>query len=564
MDKIEQPFKQSFDIDFGEIQPQNQPSKKSKIIKISALIVAGVAIITTVALLVAHFKFGLFDKEVYDLASVKREVYSADFFNEEKTIKTRMGYVNGENFEKEQLINTNFLVLLTDKKEEKIGTFINTAFLVVLDSKTKVDGVETELGSLNIFDEKSVKDFESNPDGFKHPFAYFKFYENGTLIDINLPKQTDPLNARNIIDLINNVIPKLSRNKTEDDKDGLEIKTRTNRKKKTFSEYTPPKEYMEKYTKAKFKGSKITKLVETDVEDEKITEIRANTNVYLETQKNEDNTNHFGLENFKFDISSKIVATKNEKEKTVVAKLLENLASKIEFINSDKLMELYYEKVDEEKNTEEAIVEQQKRNLAGVDAKLYWEWVLLNKDILGTSVSASYVIDFSSTKITNKIVIKAGRVTLTFGNKDGLSKKEGQNKEDSSSSTGKDFTLCSVPLYAGLIHLDVKLSFSLSYGIKFETNYDVTVKLNGKVDLKAEINAGGWFVKLTMGVKGNMIDANFSTKFGKSSGLYSKKNFSLTIGAGNITGYLNGEVGGQKLVNVQLEIWKGFTPKQIF
>ena len=564
MDKIEQPFKQSFDIDFGEIQPQNQPSKKSKIIKISALIVAGVAIITTVALLVAHFKFGLFDKEVYDLASVKREVYSADFFTEEKTIKTRMGYVNGENFEKEQLINTNFLVLLTDKKEEKIGTFINTAFLVVHDSKTKVDGVETELGSLNIFDEKSVKDFESNPDGFKHPFAYFKFYENGTLIDINLPKQTDPLNARNIIDLINNVIPKLSRNKTEDDKDGLEIKTRTNRKKKTFSEYTPPKEYMEKYTKAKFKGSKITKLVETDVEDEKITEIRANTNVYLETQKNEDNTNHFGLENFKFDISSKIVATKNEKEKTVVAKLLEKLASKIEFINSDKLMELYYEKVDEEKNTEEAIVEQQKRNLAGVDAKLYWEWVLLNKDILGTSVSASYVIDFSSTKITNKIVIKAGRVTLTFGNKDGLSKKEGQNKEDSSSSTGKDFTLCSVPLYAGLIHLDVKLSFSLSYGIKFETNYDVTVKLNGKVDLKAEINAGGWFVKLTMGVKGNMIDANFSTKFGKSSGLYSKKNFSLTIGAGNITGYLNGEVGGQKLVNVQLEIWKGFTPKQIF
>ena len=564
MDKIEQPFKQSFDIDFGEIQPQNQPSKKSKIIKISALIVTGVAIITTVALLVAHFKFGLFDKEVYDLASVKREVYSADFFNEEKTIKTRMGYVNGENFEKEQLINTNFLVLLTDKKEEKIGTFINTAFLVVLDSKTKVDGVETELGSLNIFDEKSVKDFESNPDGFKHPFAYFKFYENGTLIDINLPKQTDPLNARNIIDLINNVIPKLSRNKTEDDKDGLEIKTRTNRKKKTFSEYTPPKEYMEKYTKAKFKGSKITKLVETDVEDEKITEIRANTNVYLETQKNEDNTNHFGLENFKFDISSKIVATKNEKEKTVVAKLLEKLASKIEFINSDKLMKLYYEKVDEEKNTEEAIVEQQKRNLAGVDAKLYWEWVLLNKDILGTSVSASYVIDFSSTKITNKIVIKAGRVTLTFGNKDGLSKKEGQNKEDSGSSTGKDFTLCSVPLYAGLIHLDVKLSFSLSYGIKFETNYDVTVKLNGKVDLKAEINAGGWFVKLTMGVKGNMIDANFSTKFGKSSGLYSKKNFSLTIGAGNITGYLNGEVGGQKLVNVQLEIWKGFTPKQIF
>lgn len=53
--------------------------------------------------------------------------------------------------------------------------------------------------------------------------------------------------------------------------------------------------------------------VETDVEDEKIKEIRSNTNLYLQTQKNEDNTNHFGLEDFKFDLSSKIKATKNDK-----------------------------------------------------------------------------------------------------------------------------------------------------------------------------------------------------------------------------------------------------------
>ena len=570
MEKNEQPFKHSFEIEDAKLPPQNQPSKKSKIIKISVIIVACLAIITTVALLVAHFKFGLFDAEVYELASVEREVYSADFFTEEKSIKTRMGYVNGKNFEKEQLIHTNFLVLVTDKTEEDIGTFINTAFLVVLDSKSKIDGVEAELGSLDIFDEKAVKDFESNPDGFKHPFAYFKFYENGTLIEINLPKQIDLLDARSMIDLINNVIPKLTRNKTEDDKDHLEIRTRTSRKKKTFSEYVPPKEYVEKYSKAKFKGSKITKIVETDVEDDKITEIRANTNVYLETQKNENNSNHFGLEDFKFDISSKIIATKNEKEKIGVAKLLEKLASKIEFINSEKLMEKRYEKVEEEKNAEQETdaVEQQRRNLADVEANLYWEWVLLKKDILGTSVSASYVIDFSTAAITNNIVIKAGRITLSFGNKYGFSKKEDKNKKDKEekkSSSGKDYTLCIIPLYAGVIDLEIGLSFSLSHGIKRGPNDgDITVELNGKIDLKAQVNAGGWFIKASMGVKGNMIDATFSNSFTEKYGLYHSKSSNLKLGAGSITGYLNGEIFGFELVNVEYEIWKGFNPINIY
>ena len=66
---------------------------------------------------------------------------------------------------------------------------------------------------------------------------------------------------------------------------------------KTFSKYDPPKEFYDKYSKSTFKGSKISKLVETDVEDDKISEIRSNTNLYLETEKDGEEEKYF--ENYK-------------------------------------------------------------------------------------------------------------------------------------------------------------------------------------------------------------------------------------------------------------------------
>lgn len=561
MEKGEEIFKQSFDIDLGDYKIHEQKSNKSKIIKISAIIVAGIALITTVALLIAHFKYGAFYSEIYQVGNIKREIYSADYFTEEKIFKTKMGYINGENVEQEQLITTNFVVLVTDREEFKVNgkiDYINTAFLVQLDSKLKMNDKEVELGSLNIFDENAIKDFESNPDGEKHPFAYFKFYENGTLININLPKQTNSLDAENIINLVNNVIPQLTRNRTDDKNNGIEIKTRTDKKKKTFAKFEPPKEYLDKYTKFKFRGSKVSKLVETDVEDEKIKEIRSNTNLYLQTQKNEDNTNHFGLEDFKFDLSSKIKATKNDKQKIDDAKLIEKLASKLEFIDSEKLMEslLIKEGVVKDSGEETAVEEPKQRNL-GVNAKLYWEWVLFNKDILGQEVSASYIVDFTYAKITNKIQLKAGPLTLALGNKYGVTNQGGKNADDSGSSKDTDITLCTIPIY-GVANLKIKISFSVSYGFKFETSNDITVKLNGKVDLKAEIDLVAKF-----GVRGNMIDADFKTKFGKVSGKYSQKDFCIEIGAGAISGYVTASIGGFNLFNAELKIWEGFGKKRI-
>ena len=64
-----------------------------------------------------------------------------------------------------------------------------------------------------MFDEKERKKLESNPDGAKYPMAVFTFTDDGKIQEINLPNNMDEYNADSIIELINKVIPKLTRNK---------------------------------------------------------------------------------------------------------------------------------------------------------------------------------------------------------------------------------------------------------------------------------------------------------------------------------------------------------------
>ena len=104
----------------------------------------------------------------------------------------------------------------------------------------------------------------------------FHFFENGTIYDINLPEEMNKEEAQNMVDLINNVIPKLTRNKTEDEKKGILIKKKSFKKSHSFIEYENPKEFMDKYTNTTFKDSTIIKEVEREIENEKINEINSN------------------------------------------------------------------------------------------------------------------------------------------------------------------------------------------------------------------------------------------------------------------------------------------------
>ena len=340
-------FKQTFNIDFSNV-PQPEPvqkSRKTKYIILGLIILASIAIITTVVLLVGHYKYGLFDDETYKIADVKREIYSAEYFSETKTVKSKLSYTSGELNERVQKIETNFVVIITDKQPLENNNFLNTAILVILQSNIESEGQKIPLNAFNIFDENAVKEFEKSSNNEKYPMAVFHFYEDGTIKDINLSKEMDKTDAQNIIDLINSVVPKLVRNKKEDSENGLEIKTRTDKKKKSYVEYQPPKEYVDRYTKSQFKGSKITKTIERDIEDEKITEIRTNMNLYLETQKEEDeNYIEFGLKDFYYDTSSVIIATENEEKNEDKVNLVKRLISKLDLVDSGKLIETILKK----------------------------------------------------------------------------------------------------------------------------------------------------------------------------------------------------------------------------
>ena len=184
MEKNEETFKQTFNVDFGENHQEIiLSSKKSKICKIATLIVAGIAIITTTVLLVAHFKYGLFGSKSSQIIEINREANSLEFFSETRNLKTKMTYASGQTASTEQEIDTDFVVLLKEKKEIKEkSTFYNTGYIVILGSKAKANEEEAQLDSFNIFNEKIIKEFEANPNGSKYPIAQFSFYEDGTLI----------------------------------------------------------------------------------------------------------------------------------------------------------------------------------------------------------------------------------------------------------------------------------------------------------------------------------------------------------------------------------------------
>ena len=267
-----------------------------------------------------------------------------------------MAYTSGELEEINTLVETDFAVMLTSKEES-----LNTANLVILKSKTKIKDEEASLNSFDIFDEKVVKEFEKNPNGTKYPMSEFHFFENGTIYDINLPEEMNKEEAQNMVDLINNVIPKLTRNKTEDEKKGILIKKKSFKKSQSFIEYENPKEFTDKYTNTTFKGSSITKEVEREIENEKINEINSNTNLFLETQEEKNNKYYidFGFKNFYYNSSSKITLTQNEKDKKDTINLVKRLYSKLSLIESEKLIK---DKIEKEIKEEQYNLNQNESN----------------------------------------------------------------------------------------------------------------------------------------------------------------------------------------------------------
>ena len=104
---------------------------------------------------------------------------------------------------------------------------------------------------------------------------------------------------KQFLDLIKKVIPKLSRNKKEDISNGLQITSKKVNNKRTIIQSEAPREY------DYFKGSRYSRVIKTEIENDQITNIVSDDNLYMQSQPEEKEI-IYGPKDFHFDSKSEI------------------------------------------------------------------------------------------------------------------------------------------------------------------------------------------------------------------------------------------------------------------
>lgn len=130
-------------------------------------------------------------------------------FNEIKKISTEILTENGKEMIN-QTIATDFLVTINYKKKLNYFGVINYLYNATLILFNQVYDKEINQG-LNFDDKNIIKQILNHPENYSQSIAKFAFYENGSLAEIYLSNDIDFFNASSMIDLIENIIPKISR-----------------------------------------------------------------------------------------------------------------------------------------------------------------------------------------------------------------------------------------------------------------------------------------------------------------------------------------------------------------
>ena len=480
-------------------EPEMVSEKPSKVKFILAILASTLILATVTTLLIGHLKFDWFKSNEYNInAKINRQIYQANYFSEKKTLTTKISFSNAPSVNKMYDLDSDFVVFLTEKNAN-----INNAILVLLSSKMTSEEGQSDLAHLNLFDKEELKKIELNPDGAKYPLGKFKFTDEGKILEIKLPNNMDEYNAQTIIELIEKVIPKLSRNKQEDISNGLEIKTNTVKNKKIIVQNESPKEYQE------FKGSKFSRIVKTEIENEQITNIESKSNIYLESKPEEEEIT-FGPKDFKFDLNSEIVSTNVKYEQKEDIELIQKISEKFNFIDYQDLLKKIKEKnAEKNKNIEERINPEEKpkslRQL-GFPISGNKEFKLASFNLLGQTITIKYIVSVSSSKAENKIEISSNLGSFSFGNK-GCSGAMGDSYkyyQHIFTFVFPNFPAVSVGCYA---------QGSLSWEIGFQSgsgkSTKLYAKLSGTLGLGAEIKAG-WdsIASLSAFAEGTVADAS--------------------------------------------------------
>lgn len=525
-----------------------QLPKKQKTKKIVIAMSISLAIIIIVSLLlIGHFKLNWFQNEIYNIdIKISRNKYQSNFFSDKKTIKTKVGFTNGKTKINEFNVFTDFMVIQTDKtrlNNEK--DFINNATLVILGTKVNIKNEQKDIISFNIFNETIINEFKSNPNGEKYPIAKFSYNENGTIVNIQLPNDINNFNANNILELIEKIIPKLTRNKTEDMSNGLKIKTKKDRTKVTLVESHSPKII------DKFKGSKFVKSVQRDFEKDHLIMVTSSSNLDLKTQKDQENID-FGFNNFTSEENSVLTSTE-EKEEKEIFELIKKLSEYYTFIDSKDLIQLLKDEENRENekhytNKQKGIIKSEKSELRKLD---FESCVFIRKiNVLGLEIKLEGCVKLDESKYGGGIKLSVQDLQFYFGS---------DKKSYGYSHYYGDWTLFRFqfpPMPAIGIALKAGGTITIKQSFNKNDNPRIVVTVSGSLDAKAEITAG-WekVVSISVGAEGTIISSTLNGNQNDDKRIY----FTGKIHGGDVNVYVEGKALDLKLFNVKYKIFGGFT-----
>lgn len=527
------------------IEDEFTQPKNHKKLKIAITIFTSLALIATTILLVGHFKFDWFKSEVYDIdAKISRNLYQASYYTETKIIKTRTSFTSGVDEEKEFSAYTNFMVLQTDRKQLKNNDYLNTATLIILDTKMEIDNEQKEVISFNIFEQSIIDKFKSNPDGSKYPMAVFSFYENGTIADIQLPNNMDYYNSKSVIELIENVMPKLTRNRKEDNSNGINIETRKNKNKRTLIETQAPKEV------GNFKRSRLQKSIERDIENDKLTRIKSNTNLALKTDLEEGEAS-LGLKDFLMDENSEIIST-GEQEDKEKAKLIEEIRKYYIMVKSEDLLALL-EKKRKDTEEKEQIIEEWKEDLNSQDSKLRRLGLKFTGD--GSVTLKTFNVFNSQVKVKLEIGVKSGTAYCQLkigGATIGTGGITYEYSKDWNTGAITIFEFWPVTLVKIKLSLSGRAYFSIKYASSAQTKLNLSI--GGSLDATAKVVAGFEnFLSVEPGARGTIISG--SASLGVSSSGVSK---SIGFSGGKIVVFVKAYLFGWEAYNKEWTVFEGW------
>ena len=470
--------------------------------------VIGIIISMTITLLVGHFKYHIFDDNIYKLdVKISRKKYQANYFNEIRKITANYTFSKGIKQDIEIIIKNNFMTIITDRKQINKDDYINTAYLLILNSTAKINGTEVNLTSFNIFDSNILKELEfySNLNSTKYPMAIFSFYENGTIIEIQLPDNMDKYNFDTINELIENVIPKLSRNRTEDMSNGLNIKNIKNKKSNILVESYAPKSF------SSFEDSEYSKIVERNIEDEQIQSIKTNNSVLFQTIKKNETDDDLGMKSIYAHSASEINTIKVTEESENIG-IIQKISKKYKFISKEQLEEKI--SFEENKEYEQFTDKEGRKNFAnevpepnqqliGNEIENLKIYDLHTAYFLGQRLEFKYIVGVQKGKAISEIVIISNLGTARFGN-GGVYftlHKQFSGRYSVFKFSPKGFPFISVEVFVGGT-LDILIEFTS------EEKWQLRIVLTGTLDVSNENTIGAKkFLAISAGVSGTCLKA---------------------------------------------------------